>query len=208
MTTATLHDSHPLANPRRVRMFLAEKGLGDAVTCRQWDAFKGEHKSDAYLKINPAGLLPALELEDGRCIAETMAIARYFEALKPEPALMGRDAMEQATIEMWQRRAESGLMGNTGAYFHNATAGLGDNGRYRNKEWGEQSVDKLKAALTLFEAQLGRYPYVAGPEFSVADITALCSIDFALFCGIVSLDDYPNLKRWHTLVSSRPSAKA
>jgi len=208
MPNATLHDCQPLANPRRVRMFLAEKGLTDAVALRQWDVFKGEHTTDAYLKINPAGQLPVLELDNGCCIAETMAISRYFEALKPEPALMGHDAVEQATIEMWQRRAESGLMVNTGAYFHNATPGLGDAGRYRNKEWGEQAVDRLKTALGMFEHQLGNYPYVAGPGFSVADITALCSIDFALSCGIITLDGYPNLKRWHALVSARPSAKA
>ena len=204
----TLHDCHAAVNPRRVRMFLAEKGLTDRVTYRQWDLVKGEHRSDEYRRLNPSGLVPALELEDGRCISESMAISRYFEALQPQPSLMGGDPVEQATVEMWQRRIEDGLLNTTLAHFHNATSGLGDSGRYRNKEWGDHEAAKVPEALGRLDAQLGHFPYVAGERFSVADITALCAVDFVLFSKLASLDDYPNLKRWHTLVSARESAKA
>jgi glutathione S-transferase len=201
-----LYDNVRAPNPRRVRIFLAEKGI--EVPTVQVDLMKREHKSDAFLRKNSLGSIPVLELDDGTCIAESIAICRYFEELAPEPALFGRDALERAQVEMWNRRIELGLlMPVAQVWIHGSplTAKL---------------VQQIPAAAGFNRAVVARYlgwldreidgrEFLAGERYSVADITALCALDFAT--GLVGIAVDPalaNLARWHEGVSSRPSAKA
>lgn len=199
-------------NPRRVRMFLSEKGI--AVDTVQVDIPAGENLAAAFRVVNPRGLLPTLVLDDGTVIDESVAICRYFEELQPAPALMGVDARSRAVIESAQRRMEwDGLLPvaeafrNSSPVFANralagsdgvpAIAALAERGR--------------QAALRFFdalEATLAAQPFVAGEAFSIADITAFCTIDFAKWAKLRPGDAHPHLLRWHEAVGARPSARA
>lgn len=203
-----IYEFRDFPNPRRVRVFLAEKGLSDTVTFEQVDVLAGAHRTPEFLKLNPSGQVPALQLEDGAMINGCVAISRYFEAAHPETPLMGGSAQEQAAVSMWQRIAEEGLMDASTTYFHHATDGLGDAGRYRNKDWGDHALERVRATLSRLDGQLAGHPFIAGAAYSIADVTALCGVDFSLYCKVIDLDDYPNVKRWHADVSARPSAAA
>ncbi len=202
-----LYEFNPFPNPRRVRMFLAEKGINN-VEFVQVDVPSGEHRTEEFVKKNPSEVVPVLELDDGTYISESFAISRYFEDAFPEPSLMGSTPKESAVIDMWQRRVEQSLMGCVGTYFHHATEGLGAIELYQNKDWGEKNREMARSGLEQLNKQLTTNKYVAGDKYSIADITALCSIDFALFIKIEKLEDYPNIKRWYEDVSTRPSASA
>ena len=198
------HPSFP--NPRRVRVFLAEKGVEvERVTI---DVPAGEHRKAPFTDKNPFAEIPALELDDGSCISETVAISRYFEEQHPQPALMGVGAEQKARVEMWQRRVEGSLMNAVASYFHHATPGLGELETYQNPDWGQRCRDRALATMKLLDDELAGREFVAGDEFSIADITALCAIDFAKAIEIAIPDGYDNLQRWHAAVSSRPSASA
>lgn len=201
-----LYEYETFPHPRRVRMFLAEKGL--EVPRIQVDVPAGEHREPAFLSKNPDAAVPVLELDNGHCITETVAISRYFEEAQPDNPLFGETAEEKARVEMWQRRVEQSLMGAVGSYFHHATEGLGEQDRYRNREWGEKNRDNAIAAMRRLDGQLADNPYVAGERFSIADITAVCAVDFAAAVGIDIPENCPHLSRWHALVSERPSAAA
>ena len=202
-----IYEYQAFPNPRRVRMFLAEKGI-DGITFEQVNVPEGEHRTDAFKAKNPSATVPLLELDDGAYIGETTAISRYFETVHPEPALMGRTAKEQAAIEMWQRRVEDGLMNAVGAYFHHATPGLGKLEPYQNKEWGEKNRERAVATMHWLDQELADRQFIAGERFSIAYSTALCGIDFAKFCEIGIPAACTNLQRWYGQVSSRPSAGA
>ena len=202
-----IYQSNSLPSPRRVRMFLAEKGIED-VEMVTLDVAGGEARQPEFLARNPLGEVPVLELDDGDHIGEVTAISRYFEEVRPFPALFGGTPGDKARVEMWLRRIESGLMGAVAAYYHHATAGFGDAGRYRNREWGENSRDRATATMQLLDGALGTDEFVAGATFSVADIAALCAIDFAIACGIEIPSAADNLRAWHDRVSRRPSAAA
>ena len=148
-----LHEFTAFPSPRRVRMFLAEKGIAD-IEFVQVDVPSGAARQAAFLAKNPFGEVPVLELEDGTCISETTAISKYFEALQPAPALFGADAKEIALVEMWQRRLEAGLMNASTTYFHHATPGLGELETYQNREWGEKSRERALATMALLERHL------------------------------------------------------
>ena len=201
-----LYEYEAFPSPRRVRMFLAEKGI--EIARQQIDVPAGENRGAEYLNKNPDGVVPLLELDNGEYISETVAISRYFEETHPQPALMGSRAEEKARIDMWQRRVEHSLANPAATFFHHATEGLGEVDRYRNKAWGEKNKETVMAGMRLLENQLAGNKYVAGDTFSVADITALCSIDFAIFLNIPIPDEYEHLKRWHEDVSQRQSASA
>jgi glutathione S-transferase len=209
-----LYDSKLAPNPRRVRIFMAEKG----VECEneQLDIVGGENLSEAFLAINPRGFLPTLVLDDGIVIDETVAICRYFEETVPEPPLMGTDPESKAHIEARQRHMEwDGLLAAMDA-FRNAFPGFKERGLGGNVGTVHaipELVERGKAALQRFyerlDADLAKSEYVAGDEFSIADITALCTIDFAASAARTPIpDELTNLKRWHEEVSARPSASA
>ena len=202
-----LYDApNPAPNPRRVRIYLAEKGLSVAV--QSLSIVAGEHKSAEFVGKYPPGQLPALELDDGRVIGESVAICRYFEALHPEPPLFGTDPVSIAEIDMWMRRVELTLMmpiANIWRHSHPFTARVV---KPQYKEFGESNRPHAAAAMRRFDAVLEGCVYLAGDHYSMADILLLTTIDFATFIGAGMADDMPALAAWHARVSARPSASA
>ncbi len=200
-----IYETKTAPNPRRVRMFLAEKGID--VDYVQVDIQKGENLSAEMRAKNPLGKIPILELDDGTCIAETDAICTYFEALHPEPPLMGTSAIEKATISMWQRQVEFAFMMQIGMCFQHTTGYFKDR-MVPVPEYGKEAGINAAKYLNILERRLAIKPYIAGDNFSIADITALCAIDFARVVNIRVGDKHENLKRWYDSVSNRASAKA
>ena len=200
-----IYDDTRAPNPRRVRIYLAEKGID--VPLEQTPVMERANRTEAFKEKNALQQIPVLELDDGTCIAESLAICRYFEAANPNNPLFGSTPLEQAEVEMWNRRIEFQLLGTVGAYWrhcHPLTAALG--GQIR--EAGEAGKKRAEFILSWLNEDLEGRDYFAGDCFTVADITALCVIDFATFVGIPIPDDAANLKAWHDRVSSRPSATA
>jgi glutathione S-transferase len=201
-----LYDNVRAPNPRRVRIFLAEKGI--EVPTVQVDLMAREHKSEAFTRLNPLGAIPVLELDDGSAIAESVAICRYFEDLHPEPALFGRGAKGRALVEMWNRRIEFNLMGPIGqVWLHGSplTAHL-----FEQVPAAADFNRKVAARiLGWLDRELGDRPFLAGDDYSIADISALCTLDFSAALVDIAIDpSHHNLVRWHESVSARPSAKA
>ncbi len=193
-------------NPRRVRVFLAEKGINN-VPSVQVNIATGENRKPEFLKINPMGGLPVLELDDGTLIAESVAICRYFEESHPEPRLMGIDAKDKAIVEMWNRRMEFEVLAMTAASFRNTSDFF--KGRIPQvKEYGEIAKNAAVKRLEWLDTVLADREFIAGPRFTIADITALIGIDFGRTTAIKIQENQKNLARWHQAVSSRPSAKA
>lgn len=192
-------------NPRRVRIFLAEKGI--TVPLVQVNIAAGENRKPEFLKINPMGGLPVLELDDGTHIAESVAICRYFEETHPNPPLMGTDAKDKAVIEMWNRRMELEILMMTAGAFRNTSDFF--KGRIPQvKEYGEICRNAALKRLEWLDTVLADSEFIAGPRYTIADITAMVGIDFGRTTGIKILENQKNLARWHQAVSSRPSAKA
>lgn len=199
------HDPRAL-NPRRVRIFLAEKGV--AYDTIEVSIAAKQHQSVEFLTKNPLSLLPVLELPDGKVLRESMAICRYVEELHPEPNLLGADPWERAQIEQWNRHAEFELLLPVTLVFRNTHTFWVDRIK-QSAEFGAIMRERIDERLAWFEAELGQRPYIAGPRFTVADITALCAIDFGrIFKLRLNAATHPNLAAWHARVNERPSAKA
>lgn len=201
-----IYETKTAPNARRVRMFLAEKGLLESVEFVQVDIQSGENLSSDYRKRNVTTKIPVMELEDGTCIGESVAICRYFEALHPQPSLMGQTPLEQATIEMWQRRAEFHLLLPVGMCFQHTT------GYFKDRmtpvpAYGEVCGKQALEFMATLNAHLASSQYLAGDAFSIADITALCALDFARVVKLRPAPESEHLLRWHADVSARPSAK-
>ena len=201
-----IYESHTAPNPRRVRMFLAEKGI-TGVEYVQLDIKAGENLQPEHLARNPLGKVPYLILDNGDCISETLAICRYFEETHPEPSLMGRTALEKANIEMWQRLCEFHFFVPVGMCFQHTTGYFADR-MTPVKEWGLESGKNAAEFMSLIDKRLAEQTYVAGDSFSIADITLLCGVDFARVIKLRMTEEHPNLQRWHQLVSGRESARA
>lgn len=193
-------------NPRRVRIFLAEKDM--QVAFEELDLMQSALKSNDFCKLNPMQRVPVLVLDDGTVIAETIAICRYFDVLHPQPALFGSSAVEIATIEMWQRRIELGLFFHIAQVFRHLHPKMSHLEVPQVAAWGEANKPKVDEALTILDTQLATNSFVAGPAYSVADITALVAIDFMKPAKLQLADHYSNIRRWHKEVSERPSASA
>ncbi|MEM7077386.1 MAG: glutathione S-transferase family protein [Pseudomonadota bacterium] len=195
----------PSPNARRVHIFMAEKGFDcERVAV---DLRAGENISPEYLAKNPGGRVPVLELDDGTYLAESVAICRYLEGLHPDPNLFGTTALAQATIEMWARRAELNFMNNVAGAFRNITGFFKDR-ETCVKEWGEVCAEVAPTMLNMFDDQLASNEYVAGDQFSIADITLGVAIDFAHMVKVVPMPELANIARWHEMVSARPSFSA
>lgn len=209
-----LYDQQHAPNPRRVRIFLAEKGL--EYKRKQVNIVTGENLSTEFLKVNPSGRLPVLVLDDGTTLNESVAICRYLEELYPDPRLLGTDALSKSRIEARQRHIEfEGLLPASevfrNAYPRFATRGVGGN-------VGEiaaipELVDRGKKLISVFfdrlEAELCESRYVAGANYSIADITALCTLDFATTAARIPFPVHCRaIRRWYEEVNSRPSATA
>ncbi len=201
-----LYEDNRAPNPRRVRIFLAEKDI--EVERRHIDIMAAEHKAADMLARNPMARTPFLELDDGRVIAESIAICRYFEALQPEPVLFGRDPVEIAMVEMWQRRVEQNLMMPVSFAFRHGNPRMAHLETPQIPAWAEANRPKIIEALAFLDGELETRAFIAGDAYSVADITALCAIDFMRVLKLAPGDEHPNLRRWHGEVSARPSARA
>jgi glutathione S-transferase len=201
-----LYDSKLAPNPRRVRIFLAEKGI--EVPTEQVDMMAKQHMTPEYTAINPLQRMPALELDDGTIISESVAICRYFEALRPQPALFGTGPKEIAIVEMWNRRCELNLLFTVAHVFRHTHPAMKELEVPQVPAWAEANRPRVIDFLRILDAELARHPFVAGDNYTVADITALCAIDFMKPARVAVPDDLANVKRWHAEVAARPSAKA
>jgi glutathione S-transferase len=201
-----LYDGGRAPNPRRVRVFLAEKGI--SVPLEPVDLGALAHKSDAFAAINPVQRVPVLVLDDGTVIAESIAICRYFEELKPDPPLFGRGALERAVIEMWNRRLELHLLSPISHVFRNTHPAMAKMEVPQVLAWAEANKPRIADFLHLFDRELANWPFAAGDRFSVADITGMIAIDFMKPAKLAVPDDCANVRRWHAEVSARPSAGA
>jgi glutathione S-transferase len=193
-------------NPRRVRIFLAEKGI--TVPCEELDLMKGALKTEDFTRLNKFQRVPILVLDDGTVISETMAICRYFEETKPEPALFGNGAVGRAVVEMWNRRMELNLFFHVTQAFRHIHPAMAHLEVPQVKEWGEANKAKALDVLAIMDEQLGSNRFVAGNDYSVADITALVAIEFMRPARLQRPENLKHLARWYEEVSSRPSAKA
>jgi glutathione S-transferase len=189
-----------------VRVFLAEKGI--TIPTEQVDLGNLQQRSEAYTAINPLQRVPALVLDDGTVITESVAICRYFEALQPAPPLFGRDALEGALIEMWNRRVEFHLYVPVSTVFQHLHPAMKAMVDPQVSAWGEANKPPIFDFLRLLDGELKSRPYVAGPELTIADITALVAVDFMKVSKLTVPGELVDLRRWYALVSARPSASA
>ncbi len=201
-----LYDSGRAPNPRRVRIFLAEKGV--SVPTEQVDIGTMQHKSPEFSAINPLQRLPALVLDDGTVIAESIAVCRYFEGLRPEPPLFGRGAKEAALVEMWNRRVELHLFAPVAAVFRHLHPAMKELEQPQVAAWGEANKPKVIEFLGFLDRELKDRLFVAGDHYTVADITALVAVDFMKPAKLSVPEELVQMRRWHRQVSERPSAKA
>lgn len=193
-------------NPRRVRIFLAEKGL--EIPLQQIDMMQMQHRTDAFTRLNPAQQVPILVLDDGTAIAETMAICRYLEELHPEPNLFGRTPLERAMVEMWNRRIEHGLFFRVAQAFRHTHPAMAPLEVPQVAAWGAANRDKAHEQIELLDRELATRPFIAGDRYSVADITALVATDFMKPARIERKAEWIHFERWYAAVAARPSARA
>ncbi|MCI4677794.1 glutathione S-transferase [Rhodoblastus acidophilus] len=201
-----LYDSPVAPNPRRVRIFLAEKGV--SVPKETVDLAKLEQKDPAFAEINPLQRIPVLELDSGEFLSETVAICRYFEEIQPDPPLFGRDPLEKARVEMWQRRAELEFFFPIAWAFRHSHPAMVEMEKPQIPELVALNRPRAVAFARFLDSELARRPFLAGDAFSIADITALVAADFAKPARIVFPDDLIHFARWRADVSARPSAAA
>jgi glutathione S-transferase len=206
------YDCATAPSPRRVRIFLAEKGI--AVPVVQVNLREGEHLQPAFRKINPEATVPALELDDGTVVNDAIAICAYFEELYPEPPLIGRTPGERAVTIAWNRRVERDGFYAVMEAFRNATPGLkgraipGPDDYQQIPALAERGRARVARFFIWMDAHLASREFVAGPRYSMADITTQITIEFAKWAKLPIPDSCPHLARWFAAVSARPSAKA
>jgi glutathione S-transferase len=207
-----LYDCAGAPSPRRVRIFLAEKGI--AVPTVQVDLRNGEQLTESFRRINPDCTVPVLELDDGTRIADAIGICVYFEAVRPAPPLMGSDPQDKAIITAAQRRAERDGFYAVVEAFRNFTPGLkgrslpGPDGYEQIPALAERGRARVLRFFETMEAELAGRAFVCGPGYSIADITTLVTVDFAKRIKLTIPEASVNLRRWYDAVSARPSAKA
>ena len=200
-----LYDLKNGLNPRRVRIFLAEKGI--SIPAVDVDMVKGENKGEKYLAINPMGTMPVLEFDDGTYLAESMAICRYFEETHPQPPLFGTNALERARVEMWNRRMELEIqlpIQDVFVHLNPFWAGR----RPQVPEYGRVRQAQVLERMAWLNRELATREYIAGDTYTVADITAQCAFVMGRATGSKIPDDMTDLLRWYALVTGRPSARA
>ncbi len=201
-----LYDGGKAPNPRRVRIFLAEKGI--EVPLEPVDMNQLGHKSEAIKRLNPLQRLPVLVLDDGTAVSESVAICRYFEELHPEPPLMGVDAQDKAVVEMWQRRIEMHLLLLIANVFRHAHPAMAEWEVPQIKEFSEANRPKVLASLEWLNEELADRPFMAGERYTIADITAMIALDFMKPSRIELPSHLVHLNRWYDSVKARPSADA
>jgi len=201
-----VYDFEGFPNPARVRIALAEKGALDDVEFITVDVPGGEHRKPAFLAKNPYAGVPVLELDDGTTIAECTAITEYLDQTYDGTSLTGTGGKQRAVVHMMQRRAEAGLLDAVGGYFHHATPGLGpDLETNQNKSWGLQQRERAIEGMHYFDKVLQEQPYVAGADYSMADITVFAGLAFADFAEIEIPAECKYLNAWRSKVAARPA---
>ncbi len=200
-----VYEFNGFPNPARIRIALAEKNLSDKVEFINVNVPEGEHKKAAYLEKNPSASVPALELDDGTVISECTAITEYLDGTFGERTLTGNTPKERAVVHMMQRRAEAKLLDAVAAYFHQATPGLGpDIEGEQCAQWGEMQRDRAVDGMHYFDCVLADQPYIAGENYSMADITVFAGLAFADFAKVDIPADCQNLISWREQMSKRP----
>jgi glutathione S-transferase len=201
-----LHTSPRAPNPRRVDMFLVEKGI-TGIERQLYDLNRGDLRNDTFRTLNPLGRVPVLELDDGRCLAESRAICSYLESLHPEPNLMGRDAEERAFVESADRQVELFLLASIANAVRHSHPGLAPLEQPQLADFAASQGQKMLDYAATFERMLGSRPWFAGDRFTVADITAFCGIEFAKLLKFRPAEaGLGNLAAWRERVAVRPSA--
>jgi glutathione S-transferase len=204
-----LYASQRTPNPRRVRMFIAEKGI-EGIETVELDLLKGEHRAPGFLGINPMAQVPVLELDDGRLLAETRAICTWLEGMQPQPNLMGEGFEERAFIEMMDRRCELQLFLRIANCVRHVHPALGALEQPQFPEFGASQGEKMRETARWLDGVLAGQPYMAGMRFTIADITAFCALEFAR--GLMKFrpgeEGMANLQAWRDRMAERPSAKA
>ena len=207
-----LYDCQMAPNPRRARVFIKEKGLD--IPCHEIDIMSGENLKDEYRQINSTGLVPALQLDDGKIICEVPAMCRYLEAQHPEPNLMGQSPYEVAMVEQWERFGEMAGMQAVGEVFSNQLPAFTERGLPGMTDVGavpaliERGKQRVAAFYAQLEQRLSESDYLASDRYTLADITAMCVVDFATFAEIGIPEGNTRTQRWIEACHSRPSAHA
>ena len=201
-----LFDGGRAPNPRRVRIFLAEKGI--EVPLEPVDMAALGHRAPDIVDRNPLARLPILELDDGTIITETVAICRYFEGVQPDPSLMGNTPLRAARVEMWQRRIEMHLLMLVANVFRHSHPAMAQWEVPQIAEFAEANRPKVEASLRWLETELADRAFIAGDDFTIADITALVALDFMKPARLAIPDDCPNMTAYHERLRARPSANA
>ena len=201
-----LYDGGRAPNPRRVRIFLAEKGIDVPLVPIDMGAMG--HRSQEITERNPLQRLPVIELDDGTILTESVAICRYFEELHPEPALFGEGALGKARVEMWQRRMEMHFLLTVANAFRHTHPAMKEWEVPQVAEWGEANRPKAIEFLNLLDRDMADREFIAGDSYSIADITGMIGIDFMKPARIELPQELSNVRRWYEAVSSRPSAGA
>ena len=201
-----LYNSNLAPNPRRVRIFLAEKGV--EISRVEVDLANLEHKRPDFSVLNPFETIPVLELDDGTRIAESIAICRYVEELQPEPNLFGRTPLERALIEMWQRQLELRLFLPIAQVLRHSHPHMAEMENPQLPEWAAVNRPRALRAMAIVDEALRGRAFIAGDRFTVADITGLVALDFARPARIAIPPELANLNRWRDALKARPSAAA
>lgn len=203
------YDYPGFANPARISIALAEKGAADKVETITVDVMGKEHRTQDYLAKNPDASVPCLELDDGTFLSHCTAITEYIDGHFEGISLCGRTPKERAVIHMMNRRAEVGLLDAVATYFHHATDGLGPELEvYQNKNWGMKQRENALSAMEYLDGVLAKADYIAGDNFSMADITVFAGLAFADFAEVEIADNLKNLIAWRAKVAARPSIAA
>jgi len=200
-----IYDHLGLPNPARIRIALAEKGVMSGVEFVPIDVMKKEHRTPAFLLKNPSATVPLLELDDGTTISDCTAITEYIDHAYEGIALTGRGAKERAVVHMMQRRVEQMVLDAAAAYFHHATPGLGDVELYQIKDWGLKQRERTETGLLYFDQLLGKQAFVAGANFSMADISLYTGLLYVDFATITIPAEFSHLHAWRARMQQRPS---
>ena len=198
-------EDNPAPNPRRVRIFLAEKGV--TLEQERVPLSARAHKADGFLEKNSLGQVPVLELDDGAFLSESVSICRYLEGLHPQPPLFGETAKEQAVIDMWIRRIEFQLMAPI-AHIWRHTHPLTANLLTQYKDFGESNRAHADRIYRWLDGELAGRTFIAGDVYTMADIVALTAVDFGRVIGVAIPEDCARVLSWRDRVSQRPSAAA
>ncbi len=201
-----IHGTRTQGSPRRLAVYLEEKGL--AIPFVPVDLRRGEHRTPAFLAKNPLGLVPVLELDDGTCLAETVSIARYLEELFPDPPFFGRDPLERARLDQAARAVELGFYTAVRAWFRHGSPLARALEPVQIPAWAELAGRQADEALRLLDRPLATNEFVAGPDFSWADITLVTSLEGTAVAGYAIPEDCANVRRWFETATRRPSVVA